>query len=67
MAPYKGCDRKNNSHGTRGLGSLEAVKMTQEGMRSERIKECYGDASKLSSLTHLCMLEIIYPAVHFID
>ena len=68
MGLCKGFDRKNFSHGTRGLGSLEVVKMAQEDIGSERVKECHGDTSKLSSLTHLCMLtEIIYPASHFMD
>lgn len=58
---------KKNSHSTMGLGSVDSVKMAQENTRSERIKECCGNASKLSSLTHLCMLKIIYPVSHFID
>jgi len=53
MGPCKGFDRKKISHDTRGLESLEAVKMAQEDTGSERVKAHRGDTSKLSSLNHL--------------
>lgn len=68
MGLCKGFDKKKISHDTRGLERLEAVKMSQQDIGRERVKECCGDTSKITNLNFLCMLtEIIYPASHFTD